>query len=41
MNVSEAKWLKALETENARLKQLLAEAILDAEALKVALGVNR
>lgn len=39
MDVSGAKRLKALETENARLKRLLAEAILDAEALKVALGV--
>lgn len=41
MDVSDAKRLKELETENARLKRLLAEAILDAEALKVALGVKR
>ena len=41
MEVSDAKRLKELETENARLKCLLAEAILDAEALKVALGVKR
>lgn len=41
MEVSDAKRLRALETENARLKRLLAEAILDAEALKVALGVKR
>lgn len=41
MKVSDAKRLKELETENARLKRLLAEAILDAEALKVALGVKR
>lgn len=41
MEVSDAKRLKELETENARLKHLLAEAILDAEALKVALGVKR
>ncbi|BBH12248.1 transposase [Chromobacterium haemolyticum] len=41
MEVSDAKRLKELETENARLKRLLAEAILDAEALKVALGVKR
>ncbi|TCP06445.1 putative transposase [Crenobacter luteus] len=41
MEVSDAKRLKALETENARLKRLLAEAILDAEALKAALGVKR
>ena len=41
MEVSDAKRLKELETENARMKRLLAEAILDAEALKVALGVKR
>lgn len=38
MTVSDAKRLKELEAENARLKKLLAESILDAEALKVALG---
>jgi putative transposase len=38
MAVSDAKRLKELEAENARLKKLLAESILDAEALKVALG---
>ncbi len=27
--MSEAKWLKSLEDENARLKKLLAGAILD------------
>jgi putative transposase len=31
----EARRLKDLETENARLKKLLAEAMLDMEALKV------
>lgn len=36
MDVSGAKRLKALESENARLKRLLAEAMLDNEALKVA-----
>lgn len=36
MDVSDAKRLKALESENARLKRLLAEAMLDNEALKVA-----
>ena len=41
IEVSDAKRLKELETENARLKRLLAEALLDAEALKVALGVKR
>jgi putative transposase len=35
MDVSDAKRLKELETENSRLKKLLAEAILDKEALKV------
>ena len=37
MSVSEAKRLKDLEHENARLKKLLAEAMLDQEALKAAL----
>lgn len=35
---SEVKRLKSLEEENARLKKLLAEAMLDKEALQVALG---
>jgi len=34
MDVSDAKRLKALEDENARLKRLLAEAMLDQAALK-------
>ena len=34
MTVSEAKRLKALEDENARLKKLLAEAMLDNAVLK-------
>jgi putative transposase len=34
MDVSEAKRLKALEEENARLKKLLAEQMLDAAALR-------
>ena len=34
MDVSEARRLKALETENAKLKRLLAEAMLDNAALK-------
>jgi putative transposase len=34
MDVSEAKRLKALEDENARLKKLLAEQMLDAAALR-------
>lgn len=37
MTVSEAKRLKELEHENARLKKLLAESMLDQEALKAAL----
>lgn len=34
MDVSDAKRLKALEEENARLKRLLAESMLDQAALK-------
>ena len=34
MSVSEAKRLKALEAENARLKRLLADSMLDNAALK-------
>ena len=34
MDVSEAKRLKALEDENAKLKRLLAEQMLDAAALR-------
>ena len=34
MNVSEAKRLKELETENARLKKLLAERDLEIEVMK-------
>ena len=34
MDVSDAKRLKALEDENARLKRLLAESLLDQAALK-------
>ena len=34
MDVSEARRLKALETENAKLKRLLADAMLDNAALK-------
>jgi putative transposase len=35
MDVPDAKRLRELEAENAKLKKLLAEAMLDAEALKV------
>jgi putative transposase len=38
MDVSETKRLKALEDENARLKRLLADAMLDNTALKDLLG---
>ena len=34
MDVSDAKRLKALEDENAKLKKLLAESMLDASALR-------
>ena len=34
MNVSDAKRLKELETENVRLKRLLAEAMLEIEVTK-------
>ncbi|GAA7766061.1 transposase [Herbaspirillum sp. RU 5E] len=38
MTVSEAQRLKALEAENAKLKKLLAESLLDNAALKDVLG---
>jgi putative transposase len=38
MEVSETKRLRALEDENARLKRLLADAMLDNTALKDLLG---
>jgi putative transposase len=41
MEASDAKRLRDLEAENNRLKKLLAEAVLDNEALKVAFGVKR
>lgn len=41
MDVSDARKLKALEDENAKLKKLLAEAHLDMHALKSVLGVKR
>jgi putative transposase len=37
MTVSEAKRLKELETENSRLKKLLAETLLESEIVKEAL----
>lgn len=41
MDVSDAKRLKELESENAKLKKLLAEAHLDIHALKGVFGVKR
>ncbi len=38
MEVHEVKRLKSLEEDTPRLKKLLAEAMLDKEALQVALG---
>jgi putative transposase len=40
MVVSDAKRLRALEEENRRLKQLLAESMLDNQALKGLLAKN-
>jgi putative transposase len=40
MDVSEAKRLKGLEEENAKLKRLLADAMLDNAALKDLLQKN-
>lgn len=41
MDASDAKRLRELEAENAKLKKLLAEAHLDIHALNVAFGVKR
>lgn len=41
MDVSDAKRLRELEHENARLKKLLAETMLDNEALKVVVQGKR
>ncbi len=38
MEVSDAKKLKALEAENAKLKKLLAEQLMDVSTLKGMLG---
>ena len=40
LDVSDARKLKSLETENARLKRLLADAMLDNVVLKDLLGKN-
>lgn len=41
IDVPDAKRLKELEAANRRLKKLQAEAILDTEVLKAALGRKR
>jgi putative transposase len=41
MEVTDAKRLKELEGENAKLKKLLAEAHLDIHALKTVFGTKR
>ena len=41
MELSEIRRVRELEVENAKLKKLLAESLLDAEALKIALGRKR
>ena len=40
MEVSDVRRLKSLDTENARLKRLLAEAMLENEVMKEALRKN-
>lgn len=40
MDVSDARKLKALEDENAKLKKLLAEAMLDIAILKDVVAKN-
>ena len=40
MDVSDAKRLQALEAENAKLKKLLAESVMDVSTLKEILGKN-
>jgi putative transposase len=40
LDVSDTRKLKSLETENARLKRLLADAMVDNSVLKDLLGKN-
>ena len=40
MEVLDARWLKALEEENRKLKKLLAESMLDVARLREMLGKN-
>lgn len=39
MELSDSKELKALEAENAKLKKLLAEQMMDVSTLKEMLGI--
>lgn len=41
MELSDAKWLKALETETAKPKKLLAEQMMDVSTLKPGLSMSR
>ena len=41
LEVSDAKRLRSLEEENARLKRLLADTMLDNPGLKVSIGVQK
>ncbi len=41
MDIQEARRLKTLEAENQKLKQLLAEQVLDNQALKVMLDTAK
>jgi putative transposase len=40
MDVSDAKKLKQLEDENKKLKQLVAEQLLDNQMLRAVLGIK-
>ena len=40
LDVSEARRLRALEDENAKLKKLLAESVMDVATLREMLGKN-
>ena len=40
MEVSDAKKLRALEAENAKLKKLLAESMIDVSTMREMLGKN-
>ena len=38
MEISEVRWMRLLEDENARLKKIVAQQALDIDALKVVLS---